>query len=229
MLQISLVSVKLNKKDILTKVSFSAQEGELVGIAGKNGAGKTTLFSAIFQDVKFEGEINMAGQRIQRRDIAFVESENSFYPYLTGFEFLSFLSNKSENSNKNLLLEYFDVPKNIYIENLSTGERKKLAIIANVLLNKKLYLFDEPFNGLDIESIELLKSLLKSKIFENKIVLISSHILAPLKEICSQINYLENGHLKHQLIQTDFNEIEKFLIKDIHNKVRNLERTYAYS
>src|SRR5690606_11329187 len=129
MLEVENINITIGKKNIIKDMSFSVPNNSITGIVGKNGAGKTTLFNAIYQDISYSGNISLNNLEIKKRDISYVESENSFYQYITGNEFLDFFAFNSNSNNKNLLSEYFDIPLDTYIENLSTGERKKIAII----------------------------------------------------------------------------------------------------
>lgn len=71
---------------------LSIEEGCILGILGKNGAGKTTLFESLYQTLKFSGSITWKNERLQRKMISYLETENYFYPYITGEEYLAYFT-----------------------------------------------------------------------------------------------------------------------------------------
>ncbi len=223
MFNIKNLTVKIKDKTILNNLSFQINKGELVGLVGKNGAGKTTLFNSIYKRYNFNGEILLNESPIIRNMIAYIESENSFYPSLTCSEFISFIDYQNVSPYKELLLETFNLPTDTYIENLSTGEKKKLGIISNLLFERELYIFDEPFNGLDMEGVEILKLLLKGKLFQNKYLILSSHILDSMTSICDKIIYLNNGIIEKEFNNSDFQLIQELYNYDLKQKVEKIE------
>lgn len=224
-LEVHNLSVRFGKKQILKNLSLTAKEGDLIGILGVNGAGKTTLFKNLYYQDFDEGRVLFKQKPLFKDDISFIESTNTFYPFLTAKEFLSLIDiGKSEFSA--ILMENFNVPKHTYIENLSTGERKKLAIITGILNKKYIYLLDEPFNGLDYESYELLKKILQSSIFSDKITFISSHILGSLTEICTKILHLKNGEILEEFTPDNYYKITQIYNIEIEQKLRQIEELY---
>lgn len=205
MLEINNLSVSLNKNKILSDLSLKSEKGTTIGILGKNGAGKTTLFNTIYGDIKFDGNILFNSKKIKKSDIGYVEAENYFYPYMLGKEYLSFFS-----LNQNFVEEFtpfFDLPLNEYVHNYSTGMKKKLAILSVIAMDKEILLFDEPFNGLDFESVEVLYKIIKNLKKQHKIILISSHIIETLTNTCDFICVLNNGVIESIINQNNFDKI----------------------
>lgn len=76
MLEIKNVNVEFKNQKVLNDLNLSIEEGCILGVLGKNGAGKTTLFESVYQSIKFSGNINWKNERLQRKQISYLETEN---------------------------------------------------------------------------------------------------------------------------------------------------------
>lgn len=214
MLTIKDLSVNYNNKIALKNISFKAKKSETIGILGKNGAGKTTLFNAIAGYVNFKGNIFFGDKGIKPNQVSYLETENYFYPYIKGSEYLNFFK-ETKKDTLSQLAEIFSIPLDEYVHNYSTGMKKKIAIIANYILGKPLLILDEPFNGLDFESVENLYLLINKINGSKTTILISSHILETLLNCCDKIILIEEGKIKKEYLKKDFN----FIKEDIKNQL----------
>jgi ABC-2 type transport system ATP-binding protein len=211
MLEVKNVKKSFENKKILKSISFSVEEGEVFGFLGNNGVGKTTLFNSISSFIKFEGEILLNKKKINPANISFLKTSTYFYPYMKAIEYFSFFENDKKSAIN--LSNIFNLPLDEYIHDFSTGMKKKTAIIGNIILNKPVLIMDEPFNGLDLESIEKLYLIIDKLKRQGVIILISSHILETLIKCCNKIAHLKNG--KIQNIYEDFN------FDKLESKIRN--------
>ncbi len=109
MLEIKNINVEFKNQKVLNDLSLSIEEGCILGILGKNGAGKTTLFETLYQSLSFSGNINWKNERLQRKQISYLETENYFYPYITGEEYLSYFSSRKEDEIEEMI-EKFKLP-----------------------------------------------------------------------------------------------------------------------
>ncbi len=201
---------------VLAGLNLHLNESEIHGIVGLNGAGKTTLLQAIAGYLKPDlGKIRLKNEGKPMKNIAFLETENFFYAYITGREYLQLF--KNSNFNNDQWNELFGLPLDELIDHYSTGMKKKLAIMALMRQNKPILILDEPFNGLDIESNRMLRSLLL-KISRKKTIIITSHILETLTNLCDHIHYLEAGTIAFSSQKTDFHTIEKMIFQRIEEK-----------
>lgn len=206
MLEIKNISVKYDKLQVLKNLSFNVDdENNIVGILGKNGAGKTTLFNAIFRDLDFSGEILWNKKKLKRDDVSYIETQNYFYPFITGKEYLNYFGEQKEIEEYG---ELFKLPFKSYVNNYSTGMKKKLALLSMLLLDKPIIILDEPFNGLDFESVHLLYDIIKKMKDKGKIVLISSHIIETLFNTCDKIVTLNSGHVEDVYHKNDFGNLK---------------------
>jgi ABC-2 type transport system ATP-binding protein len=206
MLEIKNINVEFKNQKVLNDLSLSIEEGCILGILGKNGAGKTTLFESLYQSLSFSGNMIWNGERLQRRQISYLETENYFYPYMTGEEYLSYFSSKKEDEIREII-EKFNLPLKKYVQYYSSGMKKKLALVGMLMLNKPINILDEPFNGVDFEGVHLLYDIIRQLKSENKVVIISSHIIETLFHTCDKIALLQNGSIQTIYNKEDFSQL----------------------
>ncbi|MFH6955967.1 ATP-binding cassette domain-containing protein [Flavobacterium aquidurense] len=210
MLEIRNINVKYSEDYILKNLSISvdAINNNVLGILGKNGAGKTTLFNTLFGELNFSGEIFWKGKKLNRTSVAYLETINYFYPYITGKEYLNYFG-----SDISAIEEYnslFNLPLDEFVDTYSTGMKKKLALIGILLLDRPINILDEPFNGMDFEGVYILYDIIKEMKAKNKIIIISSHIIETLFHTCDNIAFLKNGMIEKNIGKNEFNQLEKF-------------------
>ncbi|MBL1222482.1 ATP-binding cassette domain-containing protein [Chryseobacterium sp. L7] len=206
MLEIKNLQVEFKSQKVLKGVDLSLEEGYIIGILGKNGAGKTTLFDSLYQSIPFSGNINWKNQPLKRSFVSYLETENYFYPYITGEEYLSYFSDKKD-LNFSELTDKFNLPLKKYVKYYSSGMKKKLALMGMLMLDKPVNILDEPFNGVDFEGVHILYDIIRQLRSENKIVIISSHIIETLFHTCDTIAVLKDGKIDKIYGKNDFSEL----------------------
>lgn len=194
---------------VLENISLTLEPASVHGIVGLNGCGKTTLFNVItgFYQAN-EGAVLLDHQPLKKSDIAYIDTESFFYPKLTAKEFLAVFPQTNKDFNEEKLVALLKLPLDEFIENYSTGMKKKLLILSQLKQDKTLYIFDEPFNGLDIETNKLLVLIIELLVKKQKTILISSHIIEPLYSICTTIHHLKNKQLAKSYSSYEFSQIE---------------------
>jgi ABC-2 type transport system ATP-binding protein len=208
--------------------ALDVMAGELVGIIGNNGAGKTTFFRLMLDLIQAsDGKIQSDGQDVAGSD-HWKSSTGSFLDegflidFLTPEEFFHFTGNiyglppaavdeRLQGFSRFMSGEILDQKK--YIRQFSTGNRQKVGIVAAMIVQPRLLVLDEPFNFLDPSSQILIKRMLKQ---ENEArgttMLLSSHNLNHITEICNRIVLLEHGRIIKdiRLPEDGLEEIEKY-------------------
>ena len=210
MLDISISKKEFGSKIIFENTTITIQENGIYGIVGKNGEGKTTLFKCMLSLTLFEGKISFKSEALKSQKIAWCPTEPALYEELTTAEFYDFyreLTSSTSNNSKML----FDVTENQLIKNFSTGMKKKAYLNAVFQNDYSIYILDEPFNGLDLESNYILIQYLKEK-SKSSIIIISSHILEILYANCESIFVIKDKNIIN-FQKGDFQKIEEKLFQ----------------
>lgn len=210
-----------NKKDVIDSLDLSMKENSINGIVGLNGSGKTTLLNVIYGLKKPDsGEVLYKGEKISKKKIAFLGAENFFYSNITGREYLYLF--KNGNFNEDRWNELFLLPLDKIIDGYSTGMKKKLALMSTLKQDKQIIILDEPFNGLDIETSRIIRLILLRLKEAGKTIIITSHIIETLTNLCDYLHYLEDGKIKYTKQKDDFQDFERELFQSIENKNETL-------
>ncbi|MCP1996311.1 ATP-binding cassette domain-containing protein [Flavobacterium sp. HSC-61S13] len=208
MLNIDIIEKKYGTEIILNNVCLSVDKPGIYGLVGKNGQGKTTLFRCVLGLEKYKGQCQFNAENTNLQNIAWCPSEPSIYEELTAVEFYDFYANLLDV--KSPFREYlFELPKDKLIKGFSTGMRKKVYLNAVFQRQYSVYLLDEPFNGLDLESNYTLIQDLKEKAKES-IVIISSHIIDVLYQNCEKIWVINNKELV-EFESVNYSQIQQVL------------------
>ncbi|ABY91666.1 ABC transporter ATP-binding protein [Thermoanaerobacter sp. X514] len=209
---------RYGKKVVLKNISFEVNKGSLVGLIGPNGAGKTTTIKLIAGLLKVDsGKILVNGrdpftQHADALKEVGILIEPQFFPYLTAYENLAYLSSAMglDKHQIDSLLEFVGLKneRNKKVSSFSFGMKQRLGLAQALLGNPSIVILDEPNIGLDPMGIIDLKNSLKKLVEEKKIVIISTHILKMVEDLCTEIIFINNGEIIYQ------GELEKlFLMK----------------
>ena len=215
MISIRNLSKSYKTHAVLEGIQKTFQKGKIYGIVGANGAGKSTLFRCITGLIPYKGIIEYGLPDI-RYKIGYLETDPSMIDLITGKEYLHIMRTARrlppiDYNIRNL----FQLPLDRYASTYSTGMLKKLALTGVLLQENEIYILDEPFNGVDIQSNVILSEIFKRLKDKGATLLISSHILSTLTELCDEISILENGDLSHTYLSDQFGELSSKYTKDI--------------
>jgi ABC-2 type transport system ATP-binding protein len=208
MIQLHNLSKSFGTKKILRDISLDLHKGKVYGIVGENGAGKTTLFRCIAGLEIHDGEVT-SPFTLLKNHLGFLETTPYIFTRITGAEYLQLFAQARKLSN----LDYrekniFDLPLEGYASNYSTGMKKKLSLLAILIQNNDVYILDEPFSGVDIQSnIVITEIILKLKEL-GKTVIISSHIFSTLQDTCDEIHLLQEGQFTTKALPEEYSLLE---------------------
>ncbi|HJD85900.1 MAG TPA: ATP-binding cassette domain-containing protein [Empedobacter falsenii] len=196
-------------KVILKAIDLKIDSNGLYGVFGRNGQGKSTFLKTLCGLKSYEGTIRLNNEILQPSDVAFLATEPMIYEYLTAEEFYKFYQKVSGRKNSSST-RIFDINEKVLLKTMSTGTLKKAYV--NTILqfdDYKIYIFDEPFNGLDIESNYVLLHKIRELAKEN-IVFVSSHIIEIVSPYLTktfyvneqQITEVENENIMNLFMQS---------------------------
>ncbi len=187
-------------------LSFAVQPGEVMGLVGPNGAGKTTTLRCLAGIIPpTRGTIHVCGNNLSgdaiaaKKQLAFFTDEPRLFDYLTVWQHLNFVARiygvtDYEPAGRQLLeeLEIADKADKLPAE-LSRGMKQKLAIACGLLHSPKVIYFDEPLTGLDPLGIRRMKDSILKRARDGAAIIVSSHLLHLVEQICSHILILKKG------------------------------------
>ncbi len=210
MIQVKGLTKKFDKTTALDALDMDVPRGSIYGLIGPNGAGKTTAMSILSTlllpdggTVLVNGHDVVAEPMVIRGLIGYMPDFFGVYDGLKTYEYLDFFAAAyyiPEKARKPLLGELLELVNledkyDSYVDLLSRGMKQRLALARCLIHDPKVLILDEPASGLDPRARAELKEIIKHLKQLDKTVLISSHILPELGEICDQVGIMENGRL----------------------------------
>lgn len=206
--------VKYNKKKQKEEfyadngITFTAEEGQIVGILGPNGAGKTTLLRMIAGIlVPTDGCISYDGMTFEKdeiaikKEIAYLSGNTKIYQTLTTYELLKMCADiyevEKSVAEKRIeeIVETLQMKDFLYnrIENLSTGQTQRVNIARCLIHDPKYYILDEATSGLDIISGQVILDFIKKEKKRGKTILYSTHYMEEAENICDYVIMIDRG------------------------------------
>jgi ABC-2 type transport system ATP-binding protein len=230
------ITKTIKGKEIIKGISFSIDEGEILGFLGPNGAGKsTTLRMIVGLSTPTSGVIEICGHSITKNyvqamsNVGCIIEGPDLYNYISGMDNLKMLAAMSREVKEKDILEAVELVglENRIKDKVSTyslGMKQRLGLAQALMHNPKLLILDEPTNGLDPSGINELRSIIKSLVKEkNMSMLISSHLMSEIELLCDKVSIIKNGTiLKNAVIQELLNTQEVFWVLDDNEKGKEL-------
>lgn len=232
-LSVNNISKKYKNKEILNRVSFKIDEGEVVGLIGPNGAGKSSIMKIISNIViPDDGEVRICDISVKEdrnKYLSYFSSviENpSLYENLSGYDNLNFIRKINKKSKKEFqeVLEFIGIKENINnkVKTYSLGIKQRLNLGIALIAEPKLLILDEPTNGFDVSATNELKKLIKFLAQSKKIsILISSHILSDLDKVCTRKIFINNGKLVLNNVIEKNKDLQKIILSVEDIKISN--------
>ncbi|NAZ12012.1 MAG: ATP-binding cassette domain-containing protein [Desulfurococcales archaeon] len=223
---------KYGKKTAVDSISFTVNMGEIYGLIGPNGAGKTTtlriiatLLTPTAGSVVVDG-IDVTKNPLEvRRRISYLPEEAGAYPYMTGEEYLVFISKLYDPENyKDIAVEAEELSGlgdalKEKIKTYSKGMKRRLQLARSLAVKPRLAILDEPTSGIDVlYSLEIREQIRRYAKQHGITILLSSHNMLEVEDLCDRVAIIYNGKI-----------IAEGTVKEIINKVSayNLEEAFA--
>jgi len=211
MIIINKLSVSYKNKIVINNIRHQFSQGLIHGIVGLNGAGKTTLMNAIYglKSIGVAGNVLYKNEKLVKKDVAYLPSELFYYSNITGKEYLDLFVNDSFDVLK--WNKLFKLPLDVLVNTYSSGMKKKLGFLSILKQDKAIILLDEPFNTLDIETCRIVRQIILKLKENKKTIIVTSHIIETLTDMCDLIHQLEDGYMKQTVQSTGFDEFKRIL------------------
>lgn len=205
MLEVINISKSFCNKKILRNINFSVSKGTILGLVGPNGAGKTTLLRTIVDIYKPDGgEVKIKGENIRdnfnlKNILGYLDDNIELIGSYKVIELINYYGLAYKNFDKDKfhnLNKVFEIPLKGKVSNLSKGNITRLAFMLNLSISPELLILDEPTAGFDpIIKKKFLQILIDEVSERGTTIIISSHNLNDLENICDQVVFLNNGEI----------------------------------
>lgn len=243
MIKVNNVTKKYGNFYAVRNISFEVKDGEIVGFLGRNGAGKSTTMNMITGFIEpTSGEIIVGGYNVDQKpkkvkaQIGYMPEGTPLYSDLTVKEFISYMADlkmipkkkRKEAVQKAIDETGLEKVKNNLTKNLSRGYKQRVSLAGAIVGDPKILILDEPTVGLDPKQVIEIRELIKS-FRKNHTVLISSHILPEINQICEKIIVIDKGEIvavdtpKNLEKKTTDKTVLKVVVDDINNKFESLK------
>lgn len=207
-----LEAVRLTKRyssiPAVQDLSFTLRPGQVLGCLGPNGSGKSTtvkMLTGLLEPtrgiVRFQNHSIQDDLQEYRRVLGYVPEEAHLYPYLSGWEYLEMIGTLRGMPHTEIeikidsLLDLFSLHphRHASIGTYSKGMRQRILLIAAIMHNPEIFIFDEPLSGLDVTSALIFKNLVQELGRSGKLVFYCSHVLEVVEKVCTDVLILRKG------------------------------------
>lgn len=246
MISINNVTKKYGDFKAVDNLNLTINDGDVVALVGPNGAGKSSTINMILGINEItEGDININGFSVEedsserKKQIGYVSDDENKFLKLKAIEYLNFVSDmygisKSERQEQILTLsKRFSIEDSldIMMDKFSKGMKQKIMIIASLIHKPKVWILDEPFTGLDPATSYELKTFMREYANEGNIVVLSSHILDIVENLCDKVLLIKKGK---NLYYGDISQLKeeygnKHTLEEIYMEVFENEKVNSFS
>jgi len=207
MLRVDALTKRYGDLTALDEVSFSVDRGQIVGFLGPNGSGKTTTMRAIMRLLTLDaGEVSWDGAPVDpavRQRFGYMPAERGMYPKMRVHDHLVYygrLSGRTSTDAERLADLWLgrlglSERRDDMVETLSSGNQQRVQLALAVLNEPELLVLDEPFSGLDPMAVEMLSDILREQVANGTALLLSSHQLDLVADVCSDVVIVDRGRV----------------------------------
>lgn len=225
-LRVNNVKKSIGKKHILRGISFSLEEGKVLGIMGPNGNGKTTLLNTIYGFLReTSGEISINGKSsiIERKnEVSFLQDKVYYKPSMKIKDAANFYNDFFSDFNNQKFEEYLGVMKldrNMKIGDLSKGMNEKLGLSLALSRETSLYMLDEPISGVDPIARDIILDTIINNINEKSSTIITTHYVGELEKIFDEVMFIGDGTIYEYGSADDIREKYNMSIDGAYRKI----------
>ncbi|MDV4190958.1 ABC transporter ATP-binding protein [Lactococcus lactis subsp. lactis] len=207
----------------LKDVSFEVNAGEVLGYIGPNGAGKSTTIRILLGIIRAtQGKVQIFGKGVWQdsieihKKIAYVPGDVYLWPNLSGGETIDLflkLHGAINQEKRDQLIKKFDLNPKKKVRSYSKGNRQKIALIAALATEAKLYIFDEPTSGLDPLMEAVFQEEVKALKAAGKAIILSSHILSEVEKLADRVAVIRKGEIVETGTLDDLRHLTRYQYK----------------
>ncbi len=211
MIEVKHIKKSYGDHSVLNDVSLTVEMGSIYGLIGHNGAGKTTLLSTMAGLIEADsGSFDFHGNRV-----SYLPDIPQYFDYLTAGEYISFLQSgkvASGKRSKDELLTGVGLTSSVKISAMSRGMRQRLGLAAALVSDPDILLLDEPASALDPSGRMELLSILRRLRDEGKAIMLSTHILADMENVCDVVAFLNAGIIQKTIKISDLKDVCSWIV-----------------
>lgn len=243
MITVKNVTKKYGKFKAVDNISFEINDGEIIGLLGPNGAGKSTTMNILTGFIEpTEGEVIINGYNISKKPkkakkcIGYMPEGVPLYKDMTVKEFVTYMA-ELKGVKKEQIKESVDQAiqdtwlqnvRKVLIRNLSKGYKQRVSMAGALVGNPEIIILDEPTVGLDPKQIIEIRNLIK-KLGKNHTLIISSHILSEISQICEKVIIINKGQIvavdspEHLEDTVNIENAINIIVEDKENKIEKIK------
>ena len=243
MITVKNVTKKYGKFKAVDNISFEINDGEIIGLLGPNGAGKSTTMNILTGFIEpTEGEVIINGYNISKKPkkakkcIGYMPEGVPLYKDMTVKEFVTYMA-ELKGVKKEQIKESVDQAiqdtwlqnvRKVLIRNLSKGYKQRVSMAGALVGNPEIIILDEPTVGLDPKQIIEIRNLIK-KLGKNHTLIISSHILSEISQICERVIIINKGQIvavdspEHLEDTVNVENAINIIVEDKENKIEKIK------
>lgn len=215
------INKTFGQQQVLKDISLSIADGEVVGLLGPNGAGKSTLMKIILG--LWKADAHPESVRDVPAEMGYLPENNPLYNEMYVREYLEFIQrlNKKTPAHGNRVNELMErvglTPEaNKRIGQLSKGYRQRVGLAQALMQDPDVLILDEPTTGFDPNQLAEIRPLIK-QLGQDRTVILSTHILQEVREMCSRVIILDHGEIKADLPMTEITNLEELFHQTTNN------------
>lgn len=231
MISVDNLTKAYNDKNVIENISFTLESGKIYGLIGANGAGKSTIINCVTGVFKpDEGEILMDksavyDNSVAKEKIGLIPDEPIFVSSYSVKRFVKYYKSFYTNFSDEVFDKYcdvFSIDTKKSADNLSLGQKKRLQIALVMARDTDVIVMDEPENGLDNDARNDFRNIIRNVADEGKSILISSHDLGNIENMCDEIIFIDNGRILYKGIIDDvLSKVDKWTVKADETKLKD--------
>lgn len=202
LLKVENLSKSYGKKQVLKNISFTINEGRIVGLLGKNGTGKSTLIKLINDLLTVDsGEILVNGKKIgveSKKDISYLPERTYLDKSMKVREVVHFFEEFYDNFDSkkaHKLLKDLGLDEEQKLSKMSKGMQEKVQLVLVMSRKAKLYILDEPLGGVDPATRDYILDTILTNFNENASIIISTHLISDIERILDDVIFIDKGKI----------------------------------